>query len=491
MIGQGAIGVLVAGTVTATISAGNKLVITDTAGTQTLSLDPTHNYFDSVAVVKASQDGTNSLISLGSAAPVSSSPTLTVAENAGATPIGIATPTDPNFTASQLTYTAGLLPTDGVVTLADGTTAVTTGEVLTLAQLTGLEFTPTANAFHASSTFTYSATDPLNNRSLGTATLAIGPAVGNPVHLAGVPDGFAENAAATTIDFTAPSDPNDAVGSSKLQDRSAAHRRERDARGRHHQGDRQSGPDARRSSPASNSKKRAAGAFRRQFDELTYTVFDPDNNTASGSATLAVGPAVGNPVVSSPTLTVAANGAATAIGIAAPSDPNFAAAQLTIALGTLPTDGTVTLADGTTLVTAGEVLTPAQLTGLKFTPAANVFNGSSTLTYTVTDPDHNASTGTATLKTGSVAPSAFAASLTAAENSAATPIGIAAPTDPVYPVSQLTVTVGTLPTDGTVTLADGVTTVTAGELLTVAQLTGLEFTPARALSRPARASAIR
>ncbi len=143
----------------------------------------------------------------------------------------------------------------------------------------------------------------------------------------------------------------------------------------------------------------------------------------------------------------------------------------------MPTDGTVTLADGTTPVTAGEVLTVAQLTGLKFTPAASVFNGSSTLTYTVTDPDHNASTGTATLKTGSVAPSVFSASLTAAENSAATPIGIAAPTDPVYPASQLTVTVGTLPTDGTVTLADGVTPLTAGEILTVAQLTGLEFTP--------------
>ena len=51
LIGAGAIDVLVSGSVTATITAGNKLVITDTAGTQTLSLDPTHNYSDSVAVV--------------------------------------------------------------------------------------------------------------------------------------------------------------------------------------------------------------------------------------------------------------------------------------------------------------------------------------------------------------------------------------------------------------------------------------------------------
>ncbi len=58
--------------------------------------------------------------------------------------------------------------------------------------------------------------------------------------------------------------------------------------------------------------------------------------------------------------------------------------------GSLPTDGTVTLADGTTRVTAGESLTAAQLTGLEFTPTAGVSNQGSTFAYTVTDGAGNA-----------------------------------------------------------------------------------------------------
>ncbi len=99
------------------------------------------------------------------------------------------------------------------------------------------------------------------------------------------------------------------------------------------------------------------------------------------------------PVASSPTLTVAQNAAATPIGIAAPSDNLTAAGSLAIVAGGLPTDGTVTLADGTTPVTAGQSLTAAQLTGLEFTPTAGVSNQGSTFTYTVTDGAGNASHG--------------------------------------------------------------------------------------------------
>ncbi len=57
------------------------------------------------------------------------------------------------------------------------------------------------------------------------------------------------------------------------------------------------------------------------------------------------------------------------------------------------------------------------------------------------------------------------ASLTVSENAAATTIGIAAPVDNKYSASQLTITVTSLPTDGTVMLADGVTQVYMGEIL--------------------------
>src|SRR5215471_3741318 len=67
--------------------------------------------------------------------------------------------------------------------------------------------------------------------------------------------------------------------------------------------------------------------------------------------------------------------------------------------------------------------------------------------------------------------------LTVAENSLATAIAIPAPTDTNFASSALVVTVTALPSDGTVLLADGITPVTLGETLTVAQLTGLEFRP--------------
>jgi hypothetical protein len=68
-------------------------------------------------------------------------------------------------------------------------------------------------------------------------------------------------------------------------------------------------------------------------------------------------------------------------------------------------------------------------------------------------------------------------SLTVAENSKATAIAIAAPTDVNSADSGLTVTVDELPTDGVVLLVDEVTPVTLGETLTVTQLTGLTFRP--------------
>ena len=72
---------------------------------------------------------------------------------------------------------------------------------------------------------------------------------------------------------------------------------------------------------------------------------------------------------------------------------------------------------------------------------------------------------------------ASSASLTVAENSLATAIGIPAPVDTNYPSSALTVTVTALPADGIVLLADGLTPVSLGETLSVQQLTGLTFRP--------------
>ena len=68
-------------------------------------------------------------------------------------------------------------------------------------------------------------------------------------------------------------------------------------------------------------------------------------------------------------------------------------------------------------------------------------------------------------------------SLTVAGNSEAAPIEIPAPTDPNYPVSQLSVTVTGLPSIGTVVMSNGTSPVAVNQTLTSAELTGLMFIP--------------
>jgi hypothetical protein len=66
---------------------------------------------------------------------------------------------------------------------------------------------------------------------------------------------------------------------------------------------------------------------------------------------------------------------------------------------------------------------------------------------------------------------------TVAENSLATAIAFPESSDTDFASSALLVAVTALPSDGMVVLADGITPVTLGETLTVAQLIGLKFRP--------------
>ena len=218
--------------------------------------------------------------------PIVFSPALNVAENAGATAIGIQLPTDPDAASAALVVTITALPTNGIVTLSNGT-PIAAGQTITATQLTTLLFTPTPGLF-------------------------------------------------TTV------------------------------------------------------------------SALSYSVSDPAGNSSVGSAELSIGPAFGQPVVSQPSLVAAPGASATPIGIAAPTDPNFAASALVVIVQALPTNGIVTLADGTPLVGAGQMLTTAQLAGLLFTPASGVVAGGSALTYNVIDPAGNASVGIAALAVGPV-----------------------------------------------------------------------------------------
>ena len=310
----------------------------------------TYSVSDGTATVNA---GTTISVTPVNDAPVASSSTITVAEESADTPLGLTAPTDVD--GNPLTITVTGLPTVGTITLADGS-PVTNGQVLTAAQLAGLQFDAPADLLASTSTsFTYSVSD-------GTVTVNAG----------------------TTISVT------------------------------------------------------------------------PVNDA---------------PVASSSTITVAEESANTPLGLSAPTDVDGDA--LTITVTGLPSVGTITLADGTP-VTNGQVLTAAQLAGLQFDAPADLLASTSTsFTYSVSDGTVTVNAGT-TISVTPVndAPVASSSTITVAEESANTPLGLTAPTD--VDGNPLTITVTGLPSIGTITLADG-TPVANGQVLTAAQLAGLQF----------------
>jgi hypothetical protein len=160
---------------TTTVAAGQNAAALAVTGVNLPAGSSIQDYAGNDALLSGA-DATFAGLEVDTAAPIVSSPTLTVLDNAAATPIGITAPTDAGSSAGELLIAVASLPSDGTVLLSDGVTAVSDGEMLSLAQLTGLLFKPTADLSDLISAFTYMVTDPATNASTGTASLAIGPA---------------------------------------------------------------------------------------------------------------------------------------------------------------------------------------------------------------------------------------------------------------------------------------------------------------------------
>jgi hypothetical protein len=104
--------------------------------------------------------------------PVADDSAISVVEGVQNTALGLLAPTDVD--GDSLTITVTCLPTYGTVTLADGT-AVTNGQVLTSAELTGLQYdAPAASAYNnqAVSNFTYTVFDGTNTVT-GSTTITV------------------------------------------------------------------------------------------------------------------------------------------------------------------------------------------------------------------------------------------------------------------------------------------------------------------------------
>ena len=104
-------------------------------------------------------------------------PAMPVAADPGYSPnpLLIGAPSDPAYATKALTIKVVALPTDGSVCLAGGSTALTVGETLTVAQLTGLVFEHPWQWFQRSSTFTYIVADPAGQTASGSVSLTDGP----------------------------------------------------------------------------------------------------------------------------------------------------------------------------------------------------------------------------------------------------------------------------------------------------------------------------
>ena len=128
---------------------------------------------------------------------------------------------------------------------------------------------------------------------------------------------------------------------------------------------------------------------------FTYTISDGNGKFDTATVTVGVKPVNDAPVVDSANLTVDEKTVGTPLGLAAPTDVD--GNPLTITVTGLPTLGSVTLADGST-VNNGQALTSAELQGLKYNAPANYQAGDAVGNFTYSVNDGNVSvTGSVTL----------------------------------------------------------------------------------------------
>ncbi|WP_167525459.1 Calx-beta domain-containing protein [Roseomonas genomospecies 6] len=173
-------------------------------------------------------------------------------------------------------------------------------------------------------------------------------------------------------------------------------------------------------------------------------------------------------------VTVDEDSAAVVLNIAAPTDAD--GDTLTVLITGLPNAGfgTVRLASGEA-VSYNDLLTPAQLAGLTFTPSQNANGAAGALTYTVGDGKGGAAAQTITFDIQPVndQPTASGdAELTVSPDQPAVWMRIGYPSD--ADGDELTIKVTGLPTGGTVHLNERILAV--DDLLTASELGALTFT---------------
>jgi hypothetical protein len=383
---------------------------------------------------------------------------------------------DPDGTVDFVTITTLPPVSEGVLYLADGTTAVVAGTPITAAQAATFVFTPATN-FNGTVTIPFTVTDNDGNVSASAnEVITVTPVIDLPTATPSTSSG-AEDAPTIAVDLagTDPDGTVDFVTITTLPPVSEGVLYLADG----------TTPVVVAGTPVTAAQA-ATLVFTPAVNfngtvTIPFTVTDNDGNVSASTASevITVTPGIDLPTATPSTSNGAEDAPTIAVDLTG-TDPDGTVDFVTIT--TLPpvSEGVLYLADGTTPVVAGTPVTAAQAATLVFTPAAN-FNGTVTIPFTVTDNDGNVSASTAneviTVTPVIDLPTATPSTSNGAEDAPTIAVDLAG-TDPDGTVDFVTIT--TLPpvSEGVLYLADGTTPLVAGTPITAAQAATLVFTPA-------------
>lgn len=390
------------------------------------------------------------------------------------TPIPVnLTGTDIEGPIASVTVTALPLATQGVLTLANGTPVIA-GTPLTPIQASGLIFVPAPN-YNGPATIVFTVTDIAGAVSApANANITVNPVndppVATPVSATGAEDTpLALGLAGTDIDGTIAS-----VAVNHLPPAIQGILTKAD------------GTPVIAGVPLTQAEAvglifRPAPNFNGAVAPITFTVTDNAGSLSSPAPINLTITAVNDPPVAisgSVNTLEDTNAPVSLVG----TDVDGSVASVTVTTLPAVSQGVLTLANGMPVL-AGTLLTPAQATGLVFTPALN-FNGIINIPFTVMD-NAGASSAPAnfTIDVGAVDDDPIATPLVLSTPED-TPIAISLTgTDAEGPITAVTITSLPPASQGVLTKADG-TPVVAGIPLSPADAAGLVFNPAPNFSGP-------
>jgi len=372
--------------------------------------------------------------------------------------LAITQPTD--AAGYPLSITVTRLPWQGSVQLASGQ-AVTVGQTLTSAQLAGLVYSAPAAGIGDSGIFSYAVSDGHG----GTASETVSLNVNAPLVVeAGKSIAVAAGGSRTALNITPPSETGNYNGLVATITSVPTQGSIVLAAGNQPVTVGQTLTPYQLATllyvgPASGSG--AMGAF-------SYAVTDGKGGSASETVSLAVTPP---PTVEANKSITVIQGQSGALAIAQPTDA--AGLPTTITVTSVPWQGAVTLSTGQA-VKAGQVLTPAQLSGLVYNAPAGTAGSSGAFSYSVSDGRGGVASETVTLGVKAVLVVEGSKAVNVANAGGAIALNITPPSETAN-YNGLTATITGVPAKGSITMAGSTQPVTVGQTLTPYQLATLIY----------------